>query len=352
MVSLDIFNQDAFSFTSLVAAIDKVPYSPSFLRNLNLCMPKPVTTKTVAIEERGGTIGLVQTSQRGSPAPSRATEKRNVRSFETVRIAKKDRIMGDEIANLRAFGSETDTQTVQNEVMRRMSGPVGLQSEIELTWEHMLLGMVQGIVLDADGSVIVNWYDEFGIDQPDEIAFDLTGAQAASTSPNGALKLKPFLRQNVVRPMQQAAGGAFNPSTQIYALCGSDFYDAVTSHGDVARAYGNWSNTKPSDDSGAFEVFYWGGVNWCDYRGTDDGSTVAVTASEVKFFPVNAPGVFINAWAPGEGINGAGAPGVPLLPVIDVDPSNLKEWADIHLRSYPLHICSRPEILLRGKAGA
>jgi hypothetical protein len=348
MVAINVFEDDAFSFTQLVGAIDKVPYNPTFMQSLNLCVPRPVTTTSVYVEERNGTLGLVQTTPRGSPPPERTTEKRAVRPFKTVRIAKKDRLMADEIAGIRAFGSESDVQAMQKELMRRLSGPAGLQSEIEMTWEHMLQGMVQGIVLDADGSVIYNYYDEFGISQPDVIYFDLTGANAASTAVNGATVLKAFIRENVVRPMIRASKGMITTQSKIMALCGNTFFDKLTSHGDVARAYGNYQQVKPDDSSGAFEVFYWGGVYWVDYRGTDDNSTIAIDPDEVKFFPANAPGIFINAWSPGEGFDVVNTPGIPLLPRIVVDPSTLQEWVDAHLRSYPLHICSRPEVLLRG----
>lgn len=351
MATIDIFNNDAFSMTQLIAAVDKVPFKPQFLMDLNLCVPKPVTNETVYVESRDGVLSLVQTTPRGAPLAQRTSEKRSARPFRTVRIAKGDHMTASEIANVRSFGSETELQMMQNEVMRRLAGPAGLKAEIELTWEHMLLGMVQGIVLDADQSVIYNYYTEFGIAQPDIIYFDLTGAQAASTSVNGALKLKAFIQNNVVRPMLRASKGAMVSGAQIYALCGDTFYDTITSHGDVARAYGNWSENNPDARGNAFEKFAWGGVTWCNYRGTDDNSAVAIGTDDVKFFPVNAPGVFINAWSPGEFFDVVNTPGVPLLPLI-VPDRDRNAFVDIELYSYPLHICTRPEMLLRGKVGA
>ncbi|MBN9568706.1 MAG: major capsid protein [Alphaproteobacteria bacterium] len=352
MATFDIFNNDAFSMISMIEAIDKVPYKPSLLGDLNLFAPKPVTTRNVYVEERNGVLSLVQTTPRGAPLPQRTTEKRSMRSFDTVRIAKADHMNASEIQGVRAFGSETELMMMQKELMRRMAGPVGLQSDIELTWEHMRLGAVQGIVLDADGSVITNWYDEFGITQPAEIAFDLTGANAASSDVNGATKLKKFIAQKIVRPMQRAAKGAFTPQSEVVALCGDDFYDDLTSHGDVARAYGNWLANQPSSESNAFGKFRWGGVTWINYRGTDDNSTIAIDPDEAKFFPASAPGIFINAWSPGEFFDVVNTPGIPLLPKIVPDPTVRQQYVDIELYSYPLMICTRPEVLLRGKRGA
>ncbi len=152
--------------------------------------------------------------------------------------------------------------------------------------------------------------------------------------------------------MTRAAKGLFTPSTEIIALCGDDFYDDLTSHGDVARAYGNWLQNRPDSESNAFEKFRWGGVTWINYRGTDDNSTVAINADKVKFFAANAPGLFINAWSPGEFFDVVNTPGIPLLPKIVPDPSTRQQFVDIELYSYPLMICTRPEVLLLGKRGS
>jgi hypothetical protein len=80
------------------------------------------------------------------------------------------------VQNIRAFGSETELQQVQQEIADIMGGPTGLRNSIELTHENMRLGAIQGILLDADGTVIRNWFTEFGISQPAEIDFDLDNA--------------------------------------------------------------------------------------------------------------------------------------------------------------------------------
>ena len=180
MATMDIFNADAFSAVELTAAIEKVPHRPQLLGSLELFAPRPVRTETVAVEERSGTLALIQTSQRGAPLDERATEKRNIRDFRTLRIAKGDTVTASEIQNIRSFGTESELMQVMDEVMRRLAGPTGLMSEVELTHENMRLGAVQGIVTDADGSTIIDWYSAFGVTQPSEIDFDLDNATPAS----------------------------------------------------------------------------------------------------------------------------------------------------------------------------
>lgn len=349
-MDMNVFSGDAFSGISMLEGVDKYPFKPGLIGSMGLFAVRNVTTKGVWIEQRDGVLNLIQTSSRGAPLAQRTTEKRSARNFQTSRIAKGDRLSADEIAGIRAFGTNTELQMAQAEVSRRMSGDVGLVREVELTWENMMLGAVQGILTDADGSVIYNWFTEFGISQPAEIAFDFTGANAPGAS-GASGKLRAFIQNNVVRPIIRAAKGAFLPGTQIIALCSDTFYDDLTNHGEVRQTYLNWSEAQTQRQGNAFEAFPWGGVTWINYRGTDDGTTVAIAADKVKFFLKDAPGVFQVAYSPAEFFDFVNTPGQPIYPMIIPDKDR-NAYVDIEVYSYPLHICTRPETLLRGKRGA
>jgi hypothetical protein len=81
MVSLDVFNSDPFSTIQLTQAIDKIPYQPTLLGEMNIFEPKPIRTERILVEERLGILTLVQTSDRGTPVTDeRVTEKRTARS--------------------------------------------------------------------------------------------------------------------------------------------------------------------------------------------------------------------------------------------------------------------------------
>ncbi|MBL6939449.1 MAG: major capsid protein [Alphaproteobacteria bacterium] len=350
MADFNVFSGDAFSAISMLEGIEKVPYNPSYLGSLGIFADQPVTTTGVWIEERDGVLNLIQTTPRGAPLSQRTTEKRAARHFNTSRVAKGDRLMAAEIANIRAFGSNSELMMAQQEVARRLSGPVGLMREVELTWENMRLGAVQGILTDADSTVLYNWFTEFGISQPSEIAFDLTGANAAGSA-GSAGKLRPFIQNNVVRPMVRAAKGSFLPTTKIYGLCSDTFYDDLTNHGEVRQTYLNWLQAQSLRDGNAFEEFPFGGVVWVNYRGTDDGSMVGVAADKVKFFPVGAPGIFRAAWSPAETFDFVNTPGKPIYPMI-VPDKDRNAFVDIEVYSYPLHVCTRPEVLFRGRRGS
>ena len=338
MATLDIFKSSAFSMISITEALNNVPFQPGLLTGLNLFTPRPVRTTGVSVEEKNGTLSLIQTSPRGAPLGEADREKRKIRDFRTVRIAKHDRVSADELQNVRAFGSETELQQVVNEVNLRMNGPTGLIRDVELTWENMALGAVQGIVTDADASTIYDFYGEFGISAATEIDFDLDAASPAS----GAVRKKCT---QVVRQMQKAASGGWIPGrTFVMALCGDAFWDDLTAHAEVRQTYLNTQEARQLRDGLAYESFNYGGITWVNYRGTDDGSTVAVGTDKAKFFPVNGNGVFQVAYSPAETFDYVNTPGQPVYGMVIPDEKR-NAFVDLEVYSYPLFMCTRPAML-------
>ena len=179
MPGLDIFNADAFNLFSLTEAVQGIPYEPSMLGSMNLFLPRPITTLTAAVERKNGVLTLIQTSERGSPFPKDTPRRANIRNFSTSRVGKTSTIHSHELIGMRAFGTESDQEMVQTVVDGRMAD---LTSDINLTNENHRLGAVQGIVLDADGSTIYNYFTEFGISQPSEITFSNAAVTTAGRS--------------------------------------------------------------------------------------------------------------------------------------------------------------------------
>lgn len=345
MPTMDIFKQDAFSMIQLTEALERIPYQPQYLGQLGIFEPDPIRTKALAVEERDGVLSLIKTTPRGSPAVQRTTEKRKIRYFEVPRIVQEDTITADELQSIRAFGTESELMQVQAEVARRLNGPTGLLRNIEYTKENMRLGALQGLLLDADGSTLYNWFTEFGQVAPTEVAFNLA-AQTANS-------LRPIIN-TIVRGMARAAKGAFTPSTRVFALCGDQFWDDFTNHVDVIRTFLNFQDARDirgGNQGGAFTEFQFADITWVNYRGSDDNSTIKLNTDKVKFFPVGAPGVFRQAMAPAETFDYVNTPGKEyyVLPIPDRDRN---AWWKMEVYSYPLLICTRPEVLYSGRRGA
>lgn len=345
MASMDVFNQDAFSMIQLTTAVEKAPYVPGFLGSLGIFEPDPIRTLSLAVEERQGVLSLIKTTPRGAPLKERTTEKRKIRDFRVPRIGEEDTIFASEIQSIRAFGTESELMQVQAEVARRLVGPTGLRNQLEFTKEAMRLGAIQGILLDADASTLYNWFTEFGISPPAEVAFNLAA--------NVDGELPPKINQ-ITRAMARAAQGAWLPTTQVHALCGDDFFDLFIKHTDVKETYKFWTaaaDLRSGAQRSAFQSFPFHGVTWHNYRGSDDNTTIKIADDKVKFFPQGAPGVFREGMAPGESFDFVNQPGRPEY-VFMIPDRDRNAWVKLEMYSYPLYICTRPEILQTGKAGA
>lgn len=339
MATIDIFNNDAFSAVEMTKALDKLGYTPGLLGSIpGLFEDVGVRTTTVFIEERGSEPALIQTDERGEPPHQVGGDSRTVRSFKPRRLSQSSRILADSLQNVRAFGSETELMSVQEEVAYRQRK---LRRNIELTLENMRLGAVQGLVTDADGTTLYDWATEFGQTIPVEVDFDLDNASPAS----GAVRKKC---NEVTRSILRGLKGLGGNGVSIMALCGDAFWDDLTAHSEVRETYLNTQAAASLREGNAFERFNYGGITWINYRGTDDGSTVAIHTDKARFFPVGA-GIFQVAYAPAETFEFVNTRGRPVYSWVEPDPAVNKRWADVQMFSYPLPVCTMPQALHRAK---
>lgn len=301
-----------------------------------------VYTETVAIEKKGSELVLIPTSDRGSPLDEKTGLKRTIRDFRTTRLAKGDTIMASELAFIRAFGKESELTQVLTEVSERV---MGLDNDMELTFENMRLGAIQGKVYDSDGTTLIyNWYTEWGVSEPSEIDFDLDNASPAA----GALIKKC---NAMTRAIIKESKGAVTPQTRIKALVGSTFWDQLVTHPHVEATYANWSAAQAlrGDLAKPFGTFTFGGIDWEEYRGTDDSSKVAIGATKARFFPTGVRGNLVHAASPSEFMSDIGGKGLRKYAVLERDPATNEKWARPEIYAYPLFYCARPLTLRSGK---
>jgi hypothetical protein len=338
MAGMDIFNSDAFSTFEMTAALDLIPRGESTLGDLGIFEERLVRTTSVAIERRENGLALVPVTPRGAPLPQLNVKGRNIRNFNTVRVAKGDRVNASELQNIRAFGTDSELAQVQAEIARRMAL---LRNDVDLTHEHMRLGALQGRLLDADGSVLYDFWQEWQIAEPAEINFALGGAPAGNP-----IRVKA---KNVIRTMKKASKGMWGPGTRVGALVGSEFFDALINSEEVNRTYLNQQAAADlREESGAASVVSYGGILWMEYEGSDAGE-VAIDPAKARFFPMNLPGAFLRVNSPGESEEWVNTPGKDFY-AITVPDTARRMWTDVEVYSYPLYVPTRVDMLFRGKA--
>lgn len=333
MPNMDVFNNDAFSAITLTASVNKEEFVPGAIGGLGIFEEQGITTTTIMIEEEAGTLQLIPTSPRGAPPVQRTNDKRKMRSFVVPHIAEERKVWADEIQGVRAFGSEDDLQAVQTIVDQRQRA--GLRN-LDATLEHHRLGAIKGEVVDADGStVLFNLFDEFGVTQEAEVNFALGTADTD-------VRAKCM---QVRRTMSKNLKLGDNSSFRIIGLASDEFFDALINHDNVKEAFTGWEAARTLAQDHTFGRFTFAGIEFWNYRGTDDGS-IGIANNKANFFPA-IPGLFITRFAPADTIDFANTVGLPRYSLPFRDPRD-KFWAT-ELQSNPINLCLRPKALMQGR---
>lgn len=332
---LDIFKQNAFSVISLTDAINKMPFIPGRAGQVIPWNEQGVATTTIAVEQVDGVLNLVNPTPRGAPGSSLAKDKRTIRDLRVPHYQIDDAIYAEEVQNVRAFGSESQVQTVRALVDMRAANHV--QLNLDPTLEYQRIGSIKGTIVNGDGSTLYNLFTEFGVSQEAEIDFDLDAASPAS----GALRKK--CTQVVRLVSTNMAGTAF---AGIHAFCGDAFWDDLIAHTEVRATYLNQAEAAQLRGNAAYEVLDYGGIRFENYRGAV-GSTTFINTDKCHFFPVGVPGLFRTVYAPADYIETVNTIGLPRY---------AKQWPmqnnkGVHLETQmnALSYCTRPKTLILAK---
>lgn len=342
MPSNDPFSTTAaFTQRTLTDAVNRMPYVPRRVQSMGLFEERGITTSGIMVEERDGVLNLVQTTPRGGVATQQPVSKRTARNFESRRVCLVRNINVDEVLNVRAFGSETGQQDLESFIRMELEEMV---PSIDMTVEHLMLGALKGVIYDADGStVIYNLFTEFGVSQESEQNFNFATATAAD------LVLDC---NNIKRKIQDNLGAA--QFDRIHAFCSPEFFDALVSNQYVRDTYSRAQGVHEfTSQIGGFlreshvreAPFLWNGIWWEEYRG-QLGGTSFIAANKAIFFPVGVAGLFKCYYAPADfrGGQGIGRPRYARMLAESPDGRSVP----LEVSSYPLPICTRPKVLMKG----
>ena len=327
----DTFAPDAFSLQTMTAAIERVPYKPGFVSRRGLFSERGVSTNTVTIEERDGQLRLVQTSNREGPVTPAERKRRRLRSFVIPHLREEDYAMASEVIGVRQFGTAGSLQTVE---ALRADRAANMADNLDGTLEYHRVGAIQGVVLDADGSVLIDLFTEFGVSQLPEVDFDLDNANPAS----GALRKKCA---SVTRSIMNELG-AVEP-TGVEALCGDGFFDDLIAHPEVRETY-KYQEGKRLREGYVFDWVDFGGIRWINYR---NGGFNLINTDKCHLYPTGVKDLFITRFGPANYIETVNTMGRPRYAKGVVD-----KWGkrvDFEAQSNPLNLCTRPRALVKGK---
>ena len=326
------FSNPAFSMANLTAAINLLPNRYGRLESLNLFPVKPVRFRQILIEEKNGVLNLLPTLPVGSPGTVGQRDKRKMRSFVVPHIPHDDVVLPEEVQGLRAFGSESELETVAGVMARHLET---MRNKHAITLEHLRMGALKGIILDADGSTLYNLYDEFGI-APKSINFAL-----ATDSTNVRQKCVDTLAH-----IEQNLLGEF--MTGVRCLCSQEFFEKLIAHPKVEKAYELFQQGAVLRDD-VRAGFTFGGIVFEEDRGqATDGNGATrrfIAAGEAHAFPVGTIDTFGTYVAPADFNETVNTLGQPLY--AKQDARKFERGTDLHTQSNPLPMCHRPGVLVK-----
>lgn len=338
----DVLNSKPFQFADMtVAANDVIPYKPGQVGALNIFRPEPLFTDVAYISERAGVLALIPTSKRGGPSAQVTPDKTTMRPVQTFRLSEEDQINASELFNVAAFHQPNVLKNLASVRDRRLTQ---MADAMDLTMEHLELNALKGDVLDSNGSSLTNLFTLFGVSQEAEVAFDL------STSTEGLLAKKLAAVKRTILNYLEADGARVD---HIHVLCSPTFFDDLLAHIDIRK----WAQVPPNSqylqESRVFGTFMWHGFVFEEYRVGTTATAAGgswIDTDKCVIFPVG-PNIYTTFFSPGEHFGALDAPGLPRYARAAADPT-WDEWIKLKLQSYPLPICTRPKVLMKGKKGA
>lgn len=326
------FDTPAFNMTALTAAINILPNTYGKLEQIGLMPMKPVRFRQIAVEEKNGVLNLLPTLPVGSPGTVGKRGKRKLRSFSIPHIPHDDVVLPEEVQGIRAFGSENETEALANVITDHLQS---MRNKHAITLEHLRMGALKGVILDSDASTLYDLYAEFGITAK---SIDFVLGTASTNVKTKCLE--------VLRHIEDNLRGEF--MTRVHALVSPEFFDKLTNHDKVVKAYERWMEGAALRND-MRSGFTYGGITFEEYRGqaTDPDGTVRrfIAADEGHAFPLGTVETFATYFAPADFNETANTLGQPLY--AKQEPRKFERGTDLHTQSNPLPMCHRPAVLVK-----
>lgn len=327
---LQILENDAFQMSSLSAAVEKLPYQERRLGQLGIFETVPLETNVVVIDEQEGQLEVFGTKPRGSDATAPKKDKdRKSRAFVVPHIPVKDRILAATLLGKRRTG-QTELMSVAEKVNDRFQY---MRNQMETTFEMHRLNALKGVVVDADGSVLLDLFD----------AFDVTQSTFDFEFSSPTLDVRERFVQ-LSRDQEDTLGGI--PFTKSHIMAGREWFDALIAHPKVRDTFIYQQGTVLREDlRKGFEI---GGHFIEEYRGVrglpnDIGQ---IADDEAYAIPLGVPGLFRANFAPGDFMETINTLGDPLYARV-VPDRDLNKHVDLYLETNPLIMNTRPNTVYK-----
>lgn len=321
-----------FNVTELSAAISNLPTRIGNPNDAELFRNIPGTTNVFSMEFYEESGILVPTTEWGGVAPKNSSGKRTGKSWTIPHMPLEDVVKASDVIGVRAFGS-TAAEAVQGKVLDKLQT---MKNKIDATLAYRRSKAKQGIIVDADGSTILNYFTEFGIAQQ-VVYFDL-----GTATTNIAAKC-----QDVIDQIEDGLGQEVYSSIEVEV--DRAFYDALTAHKNVREVFLGWSTAESKLGRSNTSGFEFGGLKFIVNR-QKVGVTPLIAANIGHAYPRGTQDVFLNGLAPADFNETVNTLALPYY--AKQAGKQFDRGFDLHVQSNQLPIVAKPKALVKVSAAA
>ena len=321
-----------FNVTELSAAISNLPTRIGNPSDAELFRNIPGTTNVFSMEFYEESGILVPTTEWGGVAPKNSSGKRTAKSWTVPHMPLEDVVKAADVIGVRAFGT-TQAETVQGKVLDKLQA---MKNKVDATLAYRRSKAKQGIIVDADGSTILNYFTEFGLSQQ-VVYFDL-----GTATTNIAAKC-----QDVIDQIEDGLGQEVYSSIEVEV--DRAFYDALTAHKNVREVFLGWSAAESKLGRSNTSGFEFGGLKFIVNR-QKVGATPLVAASTGHAYPRGTQDVFLNGLAPADFNETVNTLALPYY--AKQAGKQFDRGFDLHVQSNQLPIVAKPKALVKVSAAA
>ena len=329
MATLDIFNNDAFSVTNLSQTIVDIPQVQTILGDSGLFAESGITTTSMMIEREGSSLRLVPAAQRGGVGQPVSLTGRSMIPLVATHLPQTGSVLADEVQNVRAFGSETEVESVMNIFKKKLAVAKG---NLDLTIEYHRIGAIKGQILDADGStVLANMYTTFGMTQATQ---NFILGTAGTRVKDKIADLKRTIRTKL-------GGRSFSG---VEVLCSATYFDSLTRHATIEKAFELFNQNSYARNDPRGSAFVFADVTFREYLG-GVGATDFIPAGEAYAYPTGVSGLFQTAYAPAPYMETVNTTGLPYY--AKQEAMDFNKGVELEAQSNPINFCTLPESVVK-----
>lgn len=324
---------DLFKTTALSASINKLPAVPSRIGEMGLFEEKGIRTTTVFVEQRNGRLVLVPAQSRSADPQQLGASKRGGVTLSCAHLPLGGIVLPEEIQDVRAFGEESTEANLEAQAQVINDKLQDIKNSIEVTREFHRAGALRGQIRDADGSVLHDLYDAFGVTKESR---NVALSAGATNVRKACLDAKRFSEKKL--------GGVL--VTGFHAFCGPTWFDAFIEHDKVKAAYANYQEAADRLGGDVRKGFTFGGITFEEYSAEVSGQAF-IPADVAQVFPVGR-GIYKLFNAPAnynEAVNTVGQ-----AYYAKAEPRRMGKGWDLEGQANPLALCLFPEALVELKA--